>query len=61
MSERVSEEALRELWKVVRGGVDDEAGTRHWAKQLRPGQISQGDPNNVSECVSEGGREGVRE
>jgi hypothetical protein len=49
MSERVSEEALRELWKVVRGGVDDEAGTRRWAKQLRPGQINQGDANTVSE------------
>jgi hypothetical protein len=48
MSERVSEEALRELWKVVSGGVDDEAGTRHWAKQLRPEQINQGDPSQVS-------------
>ena len=53
MSERVSEEALRELWKVVSGGVDDEAGTRRWAKQLRPGQINQGDPSYVSEGVSE--------
>jgi hypothetical protein len=53
MSERVSEEALRELWKVVRGGVDDEAGTRRWAKQLRPGQINQGDPSEVSEGVRE--------
>jgi hypothetical protein len=49
MSERVSEEALMELWKVVRGGVEDEAGTRHWAKLLRPGQINQGDPSQVSE------------
>jgi hypothetical protein len=49
MSERVSEEALRELWEVVRGRVDDEAGTRRWAKQLRPGQINQGDPSKVSE------------
>jgi hypothetical protein len=49
MSERVSEEALRELWKVVSGGLDDEAGTRRWAKQLRPGQINQEDPSQVSE------------
>jgi hypothetical protein len=57
MSERVSEEALMELWKVVKGGVEDEAGTRRWAKLLRPGQINQRDPNTVSE----GGREGVKE
>ena len=43
MSERVSEGALWELWEVVSGWVDDEAGTRRWAKQLRPGQINQGD------------------
>jgi hypothetical protein len=49
MSERVSEEALMELWQVVKGGVEDEAGTRRWAKQLRPGQINQGDPSSVSE------------
>jgi hypothetical protein len=49
MSERVSEEALRELWKVVMGRVDDEAGTRRWAKLLRPGQINQGNPSQVSE------------
>jgi hypothetical protein len=55
MSERVSEEALRELWKVVSGEVDDEAGTRRWAKQLRPGQINQEDPSQVSEGVSECG------
>jgi hypothetical protein len=45
----VSEEALRELWEVVRGKVDDEAGTRRWAKQLRPEQINQEDPYWVSE------------
>jgi hypothetical protein len=49
MSERVSKEALRELWKVVSGEVEDEAGTRRWAKQLRPGQINQRDPNTVGE------------
>jgi hypothetical protein len=49
MSERVSEEALRELWEVVGGRVDDEAWTRHWAKLLRPGQINQGNPSQVSE------------
>jgi hypothetical protein len=47
---RVSEWVLRELWKVVRGGVEDEAGTRRWAKLLRPGQINQEDPSDVSEC-----------
>jgi hypothetical protein len=53
MSDRVSEEALRELWQVVKGGVDDEAGTRRWAKQLRPGYINRADPSYVSEGVSE--------
>ena len=56
----MSEWTLRELWQVVSGGVDDEAGTRRWAKQLRPGQINQEDPSQVSEGVSEGvKREGV--